>query len=194
MESEWKKDLRTSTEAFQRLVWPAVSPLIQGGRLIVCESNMSTDLHRALDMHAGIDAWQVNESNGRMRGIASRVQFLPPAVCGWDTFTIRHSRVSGTKTEFQKRCEAADQATEGWLLPHLTIQAYTDKPPLALLSAAVVKTTDLLIYARKHEHENSRTTIYRKSTHNAIFLVIPWQNLLRDGVWVGVVRGEPISS
>src|SRR5690606_11157248 len=113
-------------EISSKLKGRLVSVELEGGRLA-----------EFLDKYSGIDA--VHIFGDKVRGVAVRVQ--------WDrnykTFTIRYKRASGTPTEFAKRMEAI-YTHDGWLYPHLTIQAYAEKREGGrLLSYAVVSTDDL---------------------------------------------------
>ena len=82
-----------------------------------------------------------------IRGIASRIQARPRGDSGafpYNTFTVRKSRDSGTRTEYVKRREAiADN--EGYLYPHFTIQAYVEKwVEGPLLSLGIARTSDII--------------------------------------------------
>lgn len=143
MRDDVKRDLSASAFDFVRVVWPQMRVFCGGGELMPVESVTAGQFAQALDVRAGIDAWQIHTSHG-IRGIASRVQWGDR---DWGTFTVRYSRSSGATTEYEKR-RAAIASGAGWLFPYLTIQAYVEKPARegALLSAAVCRTADLIRY------------------------------------------------
>jgi len=137
MRGDVSRDLSASAYDFLRVVWPKVEPMLAGGRLEPVESTTSRRrIDRDIDILAGIDAWHMLDSQGVMRGIASRVQWGPK---NWRTFTIRKSRPTGATTELAKRLYALDHLDQGWLFPSLTIQAYvTEKREGRLLGAAII--------------------------------------------------------
>lgn len=187
MRDEVARDLSRSSSAFLRLVWPAVSRFVQAGDLIPCETVTARGLVGAFDQLAGIDAWQLVRGEGFMRGIASRVQFIAPGYEPYNTFTIRYDRENGTKTEFEKRRDALEHQHDGWAVPWLTIQAYVDQDATVLLSACVVKTSDLIRYAMEHEEDDDRATVYRRRTEHEIFLAVAWKNLRRDKIRIKTI-------
>ena len=142
MRSDVTRDLSASARDFLDTVVPAIRPLIGPGRIEPVESTAPADLRRDLDILAGIDAWQMVDDQGRMRGLASRIQWG----CWWRSFTVRLERPNGSKTEKEKRISAFLQPQAGWLLPALTIQAYLTlpKPGGALVEVGVIRTADLL--------------------------------------------------
>ena len=182
---EWRSDLERSRQAFVQIVWPAVSHFCGCGELVQLEgSPHRTD--RDLDTLAGIDAYQRRTDKG-MRGIASRVQMDPGGA--WNTFTVRLRRDSGATTEYEKRLSAVRDCG-GWLYAHLTVQAYLSPDGGTLLSAAVVRTADIMEHAEACRREVGwsptrgehcylgRTTRGTDPRGNAEFLVIPWTHLL----------------
>lgn len=161
----WETDLSWSAVVFQELVWPALSQQIHG-RVVHVEAISHSDFARDLDQQAGIDAWHILPGVG-VRGIASRVQ-----VCDrpYNTFTVRKSRDSGAKTEYQKRLEAIE-SNKGWLYPALTIQAYvTAKQNGVLLSFGVCQTEALIRYIQAGDVKVRRTS-------NAEFYVVPFSEI-----------------
>jgi hypothetical protein len=138
-----RRDLSASASDFLRVVVPAIRDLIGPGRITPVESTAPADLRRDLDILAGIDAWQMVDSEGRMRGIASRIQWGNRV---WRSFTVRLERPNGLKTEKDKRIDAFLRPAGGWLLPALTVQAYLTwpKPGGTLIEAGVIRTSDLL--------------------------------------------------
>lgn len=136
-------DLSDSAADFTRVVWPVIKEHCGGGTFVPVESASTSGFDSNLDIQAGIDAWQVHQELG-IRGIASRVQWGDKA---WNTFTVRKSRASGVKTEYEKRL-AAITGSGGWLYPHLTVQAYVSKRGGTgrLLSVGVIETAELFTY------------------------------------------------
>ncbi|MCP4665219.1 MAG: hypothetical protein GY849_02545 [Deltaproteobacteria bacterium] len=99
-----------------------------------------SELANMFDRYSGIDAIQV--FNKQMRGVAIRVQWG----VNYKTFSIRFSRKSGAKTEYQKRTKAIF-SNYGYWYPYLTIQIYLDnKKDNNILNIGVVKTLDLYEY------------------------------------------------
>lgn len=159
----WKTDLSRSAKAFEFLVWPVLRQVI-GGKLVHVELIARQDFAKDLDVRAGIDAWHIHDRG--IRGLASRVQ----AGRAWDTFTVRRSRATGVATEYEKRCYAI-QAGEGWIYPHLTIQAYITAWDMGrLLSVGVARTADLMRFIQAHED----TVTVRSAPDGNTFFVVPF--------------------
>jgi len=136
------RDLSQSARTFLDVVWPAIRGLVGYGEILPVEGTASAEMQKHFDQLAGIDAWQVAPEKGRMRGIASRVQYGDRP---WETFTIRYARKNGFETEYAKRLAAILDEDRGWILPHLTVQAYVTRGTPTLLLAAVTKTQDLYL-------------------------------------------------
>jgi len=134
-----KRDMRLSKSSFERLVWPSIGPHIGGGQSISMELSQDSELRTLFDVSSGIDAWQVS-TNGGMYAIASRVQ---PYGRDWSTFTVRRTRASGAKTEWEKLKDAC-YSRDGRVFPEWFIQAYTSKDGTTLLSCAAVRTVELV--------------------------------------------------
>ena len=123
---------------------------------------------------------------GRMRGIASRVQWCEES---YNTFTIRRRRFNGAKTEFEKRIDAIDDPDGGWPFPALTIHAYVSHPRTGeLLGAGVIRTRDLYRYIADGK-ENVHWLI--RQTSNADFYAVSWTKLKAHGVAVRFVDYTP---
>lgn len=141
MNDDVATDLRCSSWAFKNLVWPEIEGWCGYGRLKLVEDTTARGLAKELDTLAGIDAWQLLDNRGFMRGIASRVQRRPEP---YRSFTIRYRRYGGATTEFEKRLSAIRDRDAGALFPALTVQAYVqswERGPL--VAAAVVRTIDM---------------------------------------------------
>lgn len=177
MASEWRDDLRKSTDVWQHLVWPAVRGVLRGGELLRMEDSPE-HIAYLLDVRAGIDGFQVHETLG-LRGIASRVQVTARP---YNTFTIRTERESGVDTEYTKRREAINTGT-GWLYPALTIHAYVKTWSGPLLSVGVAFTGDII----KCVERRWCTFNQVQSRGVAKFAVVDWQEMRRRGFAVAIV-------
>ena len=166
-----------------------------GGDIRRVEGTTSTEMEQNLDMLAGVDAWQVCSARGVMRGIASRVQDLD-----YDTFTIRYKRDSGAETEYAKRQRAIHDIDGGWLLPHLTVQAYYHHGYEKFRCCAAVRTKELYGYIEKwlprfeeFGESDALNTMHTKETgpDGALFIVVPFLWLMLAGVKVKVWPDGP---
>lgn len=185
MRPDVARDLTRSAKRFLDIVWPTMAPLCGGGAIMPVESSSSTDLKAAMDQLAGIDAWQLCKAEGRMRGLASRVQ---PSPFSYGTFTVRYTRTSGAETEYVKRKHTLELASEGWLWPWFTLQAYVHPHTHQLVAAAVVQTRELFWYIEEQLrlHPEDRDLRFDRNRQDGnVFLVIPWERLARTAqpVW-----------
>lgn len=163
----FERDLKRSSDVIDSIK-DDILPKLLNGDIISLET--STDrASKALDMYAGID--YIRKDSTGIQGIASRVQMGSTA---WDTFTIRKSRDSGTKTEFTKRIE---QINKGYLVPTFTLQAYYDDKKQQLLSIAVVKTEKLYEFIA-----NNPNKVRENRTTNATFIIVRWQDLPKETI------------
>ncbi len=169
-----------------RVVWPVVRERIGGGRLLTVEGHADDLMRKHLDTLAGIDGWQVMNDHG-MRGLASRIQYLSPNDTVWESHTVRSKRDSGAKTELEKRMEAIQHPENGLLYPHLTIQAYLEKPRRegGLICLGIIRTTDLFDYLSKHQH-----VIQPRRTTNAEFYPVFWDKLRKAGYRIAIWRKQ----
>lgn len=178
----FKKDLQVSASEFPRMVWPIIADWCGGGDCIDVEKGTTgkpDNVPSLLDMRAGIDQLQVLPDRSGLRGIASRIQWGNKS---WETFTIRESRCSGSKTELSKRSHALSNA--GVLYPFWTVQAYiTDPINGTLLSVALAYTHELIPYAQQYGY---RRSVKREAT----FLVVDWREYYMAGNFIHVLIGE----
>jgi len=166
---KWQKDLDWSAKAFHDLVWPILQKHI-GGQLIHIEQITEDSFAKNFDQLSGIDAWHIRADKG-IRGIASRIQVCDIKFPPYNTFTIRKSRDSGAITEYEKRKKAIE-SQNGWLYPHLTVQAYiSEKTGGILRSFAVAKTKNIIEQINTGQY-------FEKRTGNACFLCVAWDEKL----------------
>ena len=176
MNAEVREAITWSAAAMQNAVWPVVGSMVGGGRLVPVETVTSAGFARELDLFAGIDAWQIIDQAGIVRGLASRVQER----VNYRTFTIRYKLASGRPTEYQKRLAELD-ARDGRLRPHLICQAFiTDKTRPEVLSAAVARMSDVINAVRM-----GYATAEKRAPGGNVFRIIPW-SLLQE-------LGSPVS-
>lgn len=178
--------LSNSASDFVNIVWPSIASEegVGGGKIIPVEVVSPDDFASEIDILAGVDAWQIVQNNKGMRGIASRVQW------GGDyrSFTIRYSTPSGAETEFQKRLRAIQNPDEGYLSPHLTIQAFLNKQGGQILSVAAIPTRHLIQQAQKLIELGCMNNGYdprygvRYSPDGRGFLYLSWQYLAYSDV------------
>lgn len=179
-------DLSNSASDFVNIVWPFISSVegIGGGHIIPVEAVSCDGFANELDVLAGVDAWQIVQNNKAVRGIASRVQWGTD----YQSFSIRYSTPSGVETEFQKRLRALNNPDEGYLFPHLTVQAFLDRQGGQILSVAAIPTKYLIQQAQKliewgrmNDGKDSRFGI-RYSPDGRGFLYMSWQYLANSAV------------
>jgi len=177
--SDFQSDLSDSAAAFVRVVWPAIQRMVGGGQIIPIESVTNDAMTEMLDKYSGIDAWHLSQAR-QVRGVASRVQWGN----AWNTFTVRYSRDSGAKTEYEKRL-ADIKSNAGWLYPHLTVQAFIDGKKGGdgcLLSVAVIKTKSLIdACSLVVDGCVDRSDGGIRPTSNAVFIWVSWDWLKRQG-------------
>jgi hypothetical protein len=163
-----KDAIKRSSETFQSVVWPELSPLWNGATIVPVETVTDSQMAKVLDMYAGIDMWML--SGQSLYGIASRVQYGPTS---WDTFTVRYRLASGNRTEYHKRQESLKN---GSLYPRWTIQAYVDGE--RLVSAAITTTERLVEMCQRHEHQ------VRRAPGGNEFIYVGWDQFDTGGVYV----------
>jgi hypothetical protein len=140
-----------------------------GEHFVAVEGVSVDEMARLLDTLAGIDFWNVRFGVG-IRGLATRIQWGR----SWRTFTIRNQRISGARTEYEKRKQAIEK---GWLYPELTLQAYVDNGKL--LSYALAKTTDIIkmIDMGKAKIKHTGPAQYGQAS----FYVVKWDDMKKMG-------------
>ncbi len=159
----WHDDLSWSTENFKTLIWPELNKVLQGKLDSIEGSERDQDLD--IDRQSGVDYWWVEKDAGRTP-ISSRVQ-VDDGRKGfpYNTFTVRRSRVTGTRTEYQKLIEARENRR---LYPSIAIQGYiTQKQEGELVSFGVAYTDKILDYIAGNPTSINKTS-------NADFYVIPF--------------------
>jgi len=174
----FKTSLKKSSLAFEKHFKKAVLQIFHGDFEIV-EGVTKYKMAKTLDQLAGIDLWFFN-TNKAIRGVANRIQFGKKC---WATFTIRRSRESGAKTEYEKRKYTIEH---DWLYPILTLQGYIDESKV--LGFAIAKTEDIIwmidhgFYKVRHTGEGQ--------IGQADFFVVSWSEMkaLDKSIYIQMVR------
>ena len=125
-------------------------------------------------MVAGIDTWQFNNREKWIRGLACRVQW---GTTDWQSFTIRKSRISGTKTEYEKRLDALTNG-RGFLFPPLTVQAYLKQRRMGpVMSIGIAKTVNIMRWIHCHRDE---VKVQTNPIDGTEFYVVFWRDIEPD--------------
>jgi len=165
----FKTALKKSSSNFNCFFKDAVLEVL-GGEFEVVEGVTQYKMAKTLDMLAGIDLWHFNTKHG-IRGVANRIQY---GKC-WETFTIRKSRDSGVKTEYEKRKFAIENE---FLYPVLTLQGYLSYDNV-LIAFAIAKTKDIIAMI-----DNGFCTVKKTGEEQkgqADFYIIQWADLKVQG-------------
>lgn len=183
MPNQIKSAIAETQQAFIHGVWPQVASVIGGGKIIPVENVSDKEF---LDTYSGIDHWHVIESQSAIRGIASRCQW--PRSKQFQTFTLRIGNKAVAQTELAKRMHAMENSDQGWVRPHLFIQAFFGPPRgsyNAFLYAGIARMDDILRIVRdgvkgrdKDWYEDCTSLKYGQSD-NKRFAVIPFATVNR---------------
>jgi len=126
--------------------------------------DMDNNILNMLDISAGVDL--LLKDNYGLKTIANRIQQSEKS---WDSFTIRYSRFTGSKTEFEKRMYAIEN---NYMYPTLTIQSYINKEG-KILNYSVIETKKLYKYVK----DNFDNLQIRETYDGNKFLVIPFSKI-----------------
>lgn len=165
---DFKIALKKSSVAFEKHFRKPLLDILHGGFEVV-EGVTKDEMAKTLDMLAGIDVWHIDNRFG-VRGVASRIQYGK----SWETFTMRKSRESGAKTEYEKRKFAMKN---DFLYPVLTFQGYIDHGDIPL-SFALTKTKDIFWMIENNHFRLQKTG--NEQVGQAVFFVIPWKEMIKN--------------
>jgi hypothetical protein len=163
---------------------PYIKAALGGGDILPVEGSDDA-VCRLLDLTCGIDYFHVC-MDGLTWGVASRIQ----SNCdkGWNTFTIRTSRDSNMKTEFEKRKQAIEKGGE---YPFLTMQGYFDRRD-RLISLAIARTIDVIECVEKGIGYENHTKADK--TGQSFFWCVPWDLMEAEGYKVRTIAGSDLDS
>lgn len=161
MYNNWTVDLNDSIKALESIKDTYLPQVISG--TIYTIENQENEILIKLDQTSGID--YIRENNEGLQGIAARVQWGN----AYNTFTIRKTRHTGSKTEYEKRLY---QIKHGYFYPYFTLQAYfDDRKDNNLLSLGIIKTLDLYYFI-----ETNSDKVHTNNSDNE-FIFVYWHDL-----------------
>lgn len=163
---QWRDDLNTSMDVFDRLVRPVLPRFVTGE--IVRVEGSPEKIAELLDKRAGIDV--LIDKGDFFCGLGSRIQ-IDSGV--WNTFTIRCDRESGHLTELEKLRKAIENDA---IRPNLTMQAYVEDG--VLQSIAMARTKDIVEFIDNHDCPVRRS---RDDKGWALFKVVYWRLMKEAG-------------
>ena len=155
--------IRKSSKQFEELCIPELKNLT-GCEFMCIEGNHNIKSQKMLDIMAGIDSWMYKEEYGVI-GIASRIQ----KGMNWETFTVRKSRVSGVKTEFDKVSKAIENGT---IYPLYTVQAYVKNNEIEGMAICITKSLYQLIKDGKYKKRQTGPN----QDGQACFYAVKWSD------------------
>jgi len=165
MNSEWVNDLKNTLPAIELLKSKVFKNKIE----IQTTEYKDEIIFKWLDQLSGIDYIAKRQDN-QLITIACRIQWD----VNYQTFTIRFKRVTGTKTEFDKRIEAIEN---DYLYPTFTMQAYLNKNPLKLLDCALIKTDILYRFIKRHLNDKNLIFENIANKEGNKFKYVKWDSL-----------------
>lgn len=157
-----------SAADFRNVVWPSIAPHIGGGTITQCERS-GHESAQLLDIESGID-WLHRDNANQVRGIASRVQWIPVGRKPYNSFTIRCRLASGGNTEADKRLRQIRNGSQ--LMPELTIQAYVREGEKRLICAGLISTLQLFDF-----YQSARFLPEFPAPGGNKFKVVHWSHL-----------------
>lgn len=172
-------DMRYSLQQVEKAK-PIIKQLLNGGDIKIVEGD-DNEICLMLDQTCGTDYFQAYGKNdgqmdGLVWGIGSRFQKTWHNCQPFNTFTIRRSRESGAKTEFEKREYAMKH---GGIYPYLTMHGYYDEQTGEILSLAIARTKDIWDFI-KQGHAKERHT-GDNQIGQATFYFIGWDDFKKRG-------------
>lgn len=172
-------DMRYSLQQVEKAK-PIIKQLLNGGDIKTVEGS-DNEICLMLDQTCGTDYFQVygesdGQKNGLVWGIGSRFQKTWHNCQPFNTFTIRKSRASGAKTEFEKREYAMKHSG---IYPHLTMHGYYDATTGEILSLAIARTKDIWDCINKGYAKEQRTAY--DQIGQATFYFIEWAEFKKHG-------------
>lgn len=149
-----------------------------------CEGEADA-LRQHLDKQCGTDYF-IHNRFGHTFAVGSRFQNDARQEKKWATFTIRATRESGVKTEFEKLKDAIQRDSQR---PHLTMQGYvTDDGNLDRM--AVAMTRDIVDYIEKYNPE----IVYTRKDQNGQsgFYPVNWDDFMNKGYYIRIYKDGEI--
>ena len=176
MATDFQTDSKNSQSRFSRFVEPALRAF--GFSNVVSAEKQDSQLKRLLDF-AGVDALATSKDGATMTLASRIIQKKKKPNCGdYDCFSLRNSRSTGYRTEFEKLKRAIEKNS---LRPMWHCQTFIDET-LNLATVGIVRTRDLVNYTATHKTKTKTTN------DGANFKLVKWRDLIRAGVKVTTIK------
>lgn len=181
-----KNDMKRSSFYFKNLIIPKIIPILEEDykhiKYIIPIENSDDEFKKQIDIYSGIDYNILYENN--MRGISSRVLKEQ----GYRTFTIRYSRHTGSKTEYEKTTTSIKDECQH---SYYTIISYIDYKLLSSITG-IAKTTDLMNYIEMYkplDYDKMRPVyLQTNQIDNNEFIVVGWEEYKKEN-WFKTICG-----
>lgn len=141
MSEQWKQDMRWSASIAKQSLSIFRDMLHDRNLQIMQVEGKDEEVCQMLDALCGIDYFLL-KSDKQTFGVAWRCQRVEPGK-EFNSFTIRKSRDSRTKTEYEKRKQAIKQKG---IYPFYVAQAFVNKNNNEIISMAITTTEDELAF------------------------------------------------
>lgn len=153
----FNQDAERSCCAFDKYVTPVLRYALNAAKILPTERHNS-ELAAILDRDAGIDGIIINADDWTF-GYSSRIQFGT----NYESFSIRRSRPSGAKTEYDKLLNPLQTK------PSYHVQTFVLKDEQAVIG--VVETVELVRYISEHLNQ------WRKTSDGETFYYVPFDEV-----------------
>lgn len=166
-------------------VEPLLLPLLRTPnhtyKLHCIEGDKTDSFKLFTDIVCGVDYYIIRDDNVSYT-LATRTQVIKPGQSPYNTFTVRHSRNNGAKTEYAKYSKAI---REDGVYPSRLLQIYYEERTDRILSFALARTRDVVKYIDDGLSYVSKIPGHGMDGQNS-FYVIDWKALQNRGCLVHI--------
>jgi len=167
-DGNFDNDFSVACQLGQKLLY-TLNQRLNAGHKIIHTEILRESIAMMLDKHSGIDAIMLNGS-GDISGVALRIQTCSEK--NWRTFTIRNTRSSGAKTEYEKRGKQIYDAHPSFY-PHFTCQSYFDKES-RLIGGGLCYTKTIFDVIKANIESKKGVYVQTNKSDGNTFIVVPF--------------------
>lgn len=173
MATNFKSDAKKSRAWFKKFTCRALE--ILGFKNVHSVESHDSELTKLLD-YAGVDA--LAQKDGATMTIASRIIQKTPTGNDYSCFSIRDSRTSGTKTEFEKLKGAIEINS---LRPMWHCQTFISEDKKSAI-VSLIRTRQLVSFIKNHESK------FKITNDGTRFKLADWKDLISAGVHIDLIK------